>query len=209
MAVKVKYYSEKGEEKDPINLSGPIFESDFDKNSVYYSVVGYLAAQRENNASVKDRSDVRGSNRKPWRQKGTGRARHGSRQSPIWVGGGVTFGPERKEYNYKVNKKVKRKGLYTALSKRASEDRIIIIDKGKYESPATKLISLTLKAIGIYGEDILLLHEGKDENFYKSCRNIKNLNILEASRANAHSVLEKDWVVITTDALPVIEEVFS
>ena len=209
MAVKVEYYNTKGEKQENIKLSGPLFESEFDESSLYYTVRGYLAHARQNNAFVKDRSEVKGSGRKPWRQKGTGRARAGTRKSPLWVGGGVTFGPRRKEYNFKVNKKVKRKALYSAVSKRVSIDKFIVIDREQFDHPSTKLFTLTLKSIGLYKEDILLLYNGDDENFYKSCRNIPNLEILEAKKVNAYEVLKKDWLVVTKDALPTLLAVFK
>jgi len=209
VAVKVKYYNNKGEEKKPISLSGPLFESDLNESSVYYAIRGYLAHKRQNNASVKDRSQVKGSGRKPWRQKGTGRARAGSRRSPIWVGGGVTFGPTRKEYNFKVNKKIRRKALQTAITKRVSDNRFIVIDREPFEHPSTKLFAITLKTIGIYRKKILFLYNGDDENFYKSCRNIANLGILPTYKVNAYEVLKKDWLIVTKDALSTLLEVFQ
>ncbi len=209
MAAKVRYYNFNGEQQDNIKLSGPLFESEFDEVSIYYAVKGYLAHARQNNASIKDRSEVKGSGRKPWRQKGTGRARAGSRRSPIWVGGGVVFGPKRKEYNFKVNKKQKRKALYSAVSKRVSEDRLIVIDKGEFDNPSTKLFAFTLKSIGLFKKDVLLLYAGDDKNFYKSCRNISNLDILEANKVNAYEVLKKDWLIVTKDALPALSGVFG
>ncbi len=209
MAVKVKYYNTKGEKQTDIKLSGPLFESEFDESSLYYAIRGYLAKARQNNAYVKDKSEVVGSGRKPWRQKGTGRARVGSRGSPLWVGGGITFGPKRKEFNFKVNKKVKRKALYTAISKRVKDDKLIIIDKDKYKHPSTKSFAIILKSIGIYNKDILLLYNGDDENFYKSCRNIPNLNILEVNKVNAYEVLKKNWLIVTKEAIPTLSEVFG
>ncbi|MCK4226788.1 50S ribosomal protein L4 [candidate division WOR-3 bacterium] len=209
MSVKVKYYNSKGEQQDKITLSGPIFESELNESSLYYAIKGYLSHIRQSNAKVKDRSEVDGSGRKPWRQKGTGRARHGSKRSPLWVGGGVTFGPGQANYNLKVNKKVKRKALFTAMSKRVLDGRLIILDRMEFEQPSTKLFTLTLTTIGIYGKGILLLWNGGDENFYKSCRNIPGLDILEANRANAYGILQKDWLIITKDALGTITEVFK
>lgn len=209
MAVKVRYYNINGEKQSDVKLSGPLFESEFDESSLYHAVRGYLAHARQNNAFVKDKSEVRGSGRKPWRQKGTGRARVGTRQSPLWVGGGVTFGPRRKELNFKVNKKVRRKALYTAVSNRVKEDRFIVIDKGEFDHPSTKSFASTLKSIGLYKKGILLLYNGNDDNFYKSCRNIQNLDILEANKANAYEVLKKGWLIVTKDALPTLLEVFG
>lgn len=209
MAVKVRHYNELGEEEGTVSLSGDLFESEFDENSLYYTVMNFLHNQRQNNASVRDKSEVVGSGKKPWRQKGTGRARVGTRQSPLWVGGGVTFGPCRKEYNFKVNKKVRRKALNTAISKRVSEEHFVVIDKGKFDLPSTKLVANTLKGIGIYGEKVLMLYKGEDRNFYKSCRNISGLNVVPANQVNAYQVLNSDWVVASKGAVDMLLEVFK
>lgn len=209
MSIKLNYYSFEGEKQDTLNVTSPLFESEIDENSVYYAIQAYRASERQNNARVKDRSEVKGSGRKPWRQKGTGRARHGSRQSPLWVGGGITFGPERDEYNYKANKKIKRKALYSALSKRVKDEKVVIMDEGSYEFPSTKLFTLALKSMGIYGESLLVLWSGENENFYRSCRNIENLKIMEAYKANAYDVLKKNWIIVTREGLDIMQEVFK
>jgi len=121
----------------------------------------------------------------------------------------VTFGPIRKEYNFKVNKKVKRKALYTAVSKRVSDGKFVVIDKEEFDRPSSKLVASILKTIGIQREDILLLYNGNDENFYKSCRNIPNLDVLEANRINAYEVLKKDWLIVTKDALGTLTGAFG
>ncbi|MEO0293743.1 MAG: 50S ribosomal protein L4 [candidate division WOR-3 bacterium] len=209
MPVEVKCYNKIGKEEERITLEGELFESKFDETAVYYAVLDYLAKQRQFTAKVKNRGEVAGSGRKPWRQKGTGRARAGSRRSPLWVGGGVVFGPRPREVNFKINKKIKRKALKSAISKRVSDGHFIVIEEERFDKPSTKKMADTLKAIGIYGEKILLLYKGENENFYKSCRNIEGVDIIPASLVNAYKVLENDWLVLTKDALGTLVEVFK
>ncbi len=209
MSVKVKCYNNSGKEDGTIKLSGDLFESKFDENSLYYSVVNHLHQQRQNTSKTKTKSEVAGSGKKPWRQKGTGRARVGTRRTPIWVGGGVIFGPNRKEYNFKVNKKVKKKALNAAISKRVSDERFVVVDKEKFEAPSTKTVADLFKAIGIYGDKVLLLDDGNDKNFYLSCRNISGLQIIPVKQVNAYRVLSNDWVVVLKEAVGILNEVFK
>jgi len=209
MSVKVKCYNNSGKEDGTIKLSGDLFESKFDENSLYYSVVNHLHQQRQNTSKTKTKGEVAGSGKKPWRQKGTGRARVGTRRTPIWVGGGVIFGPNRKEYNFKVNKKVKKKALNAAISKRVSDKRFVVIDKEKFEAPSTKAVADLFKAIGIYGDKVLLLDDGNDKNFYLSCRNISGLQIIPVKQVNAYQVLSNDWVVVLKEAVGILNEVFK
>ncbi|MEJ2306625.1 MAG: 50S ribosomal protein L4 [candidate division WOR-3 bacterium] len=209
MSVKVKCYNNSGKEDGTIKLSGDLFESKFDENSLYYSVVNHLHQQRQNTSKTKTKGEVAGSGKKPWRQKGTGRARVGTRRTPIWVGGGVIFGPNRKEYNFKVNKKVKKKALNAAISKRVSDERFVVIDKEKFEAPSTKTVADLFKAIGIYGDKVLLLDDGNDKNFYLSCRNISGLQIIPVKQVNAYRVLSNDWVVVLKEAVGILNEVFK
>ncbi len=209
MAVKVKCYNNSGKEDGTISLSGDLFESKFDENSLYYSIVNHLHQQRQNNSYTKTKGDVAGSGKKPWRQKGTGRARVGTRRTPVWVGGGVTFGPRRKDYNFKVNKKVKRKALNVAISKRVSDDRFVVINKKKLNEPSTKAVAKALKSIGIYGNKILILDDGSDKNFYLSCRNISGLQVIPANQVNAYQVLSNDWLVVVKEAVGMLLEVFK
>jgi len=209
MAVKVKCYDNSGKEDGTISLSGDLFESKFDDNSTYYSIVDHLHHKRQNTSKTKTKGEVAGSGRKPWRQKGTGRARVGTRQTPIWVGGGVIFGPKRTEYNFKVNKKVKRKALNTAISKRVSDGHFVVINKEKFDAPSTKVVANALRTIGVYGNKVLMLDDGSDKNFYKSCKNISGLHVMPAGQVNAYQVLRNDWVVITKESVGKLLEVFK
>ncbi len=209
MAVKVKCYNNSGKEDGTISLSGDLFESKFDANSLYYSIVDHLHQKRQNTSKTKTKGEVAGSGKKPWRQKGTGRARVGTRRTPIWVGGGVTFGPCRTEYNFKINKKVKRKALNAAISKRVSDGRFIVINKKKFDAPSTKVVANALKSIGIYGNKVLILDDGNDKNFYKSCRNLSGLQVIPAKQVNAYQVLSNDWLVVIKEAVGTLLEAFK
>jgi large subunit ribosomal protein L4 len=209
MAVKVKCYNNSGKEDGTISLSGDLFESKFNESSLYYSIVDHLHQKRQNTSKTKTKGEVAGSGKKPWRQKGTGRARVGTRRNPLWIGGGVVFGPKRTEYNFKVNKKVKRKALNAAISKRVSDDRFIVINKKKFKEPSTKAVANVLKSIGIYGNKVLILDDSSDENFYRSCRNISGLQVIPAKQVNAYQVLNNDWLVIVKEAVGTLLEVFK
>ncbi|MBN1694949.1 50S ribosomal protein L4 [candidate division WOR-3 bacterium] len=209
MAVKVKCYNNSGKEDGTISLAGDLFESKFDENSLYYSVVDHLHQKRQNTSKTKTKGEVAGSGKKPWRQKGTGRARVGTRRTPLWIGGGVVFGPKRTEYNFKVNRKVKRKALNTAISKRVSDGRFIVINKKKFDAPSTKTVAKVLKSIGIYGGKVLILDDGSDKNFYRSCRNISGLQVIPAKHVNAYQVVNNDWLVVVKEAVGTLLEVFK
>ena len=209
MAVKVKCYSNSGKEDGTINLSGDLFESKFDENSLYYSMVNHLHQKRQNNSKTKTKGEVAGSGKKPWRQKGTGRARVGTRRNPLWIGGGVVFGPTGDDYNFKVNKKVKRKALNAAISKRVSDDRFIVINKKTFKESSTKAVANALKSIGIYGSKILILDDGSDKNFYRSCKNISGLQVIPVKQVNAYQVLNNDWLVVVKEAVGTLLEVFK
>ncbi len=209
MAVKVKCYNNSGKEDGTISLSGDLFESKFDENSLYYSIVDHLHQMRQNTSKTKTKGEVAGSGKKPWRQKGTGRARVGTRRTPVWRGGGVTFGPKRTEYNFKVNKKVKRKALNGSISKRVSDGCFFVINKKEFDSPSTKAVAKALKSIGIYGNKVLILDDGSDKNFYLSCRNIKGLQVIPANQVNAYQVLSNDYLVVVKEAVGTLLEVFK
>lgn len=207
--MKAKVYDSLGNEKGSLELPEKIFGVKPSDSAVYYSVKNILANRRQGTASTKTRGEVRGGGRKPWRQKGTGRARHGSIRSPLWKGGGVTFGPKPRDYSYSIPTKLKRLALYSAFSHRASQGNVFVIEKPELEEPKTRVIADFLKGLGLYGEKVLVLHDGKDKNFYKSCRNIKNLSVLEAYKSNPYDVLRHKYILITRDGLEQLQEVFQ
>jgi large subunit ribosomal protein L4 len=167
-----------------------------------------LNNSRRGTASTKTRAEVRGGGRKPWRQKGTGRARHGSIRSPIWRGGGVVFGPKPRNYRYLLPKKVRRAATRSALTSKLKQDQLIILDELRLEVPKTKEIVRVLTNLGIRGK-ALLVSGGPDVNLYKSSRNIPGIKSVPAGQINVLDILQHERLVMTKDAVEKIEEVFA
>ena len=180
------------------------------KHLIHRVVVSHLAAARQGNASSKTRSEVRGGGRKPWRQKGTGRARAGSIRSPLWRGGGVIFGPKPRDFEVKVNRKEKRLALRTALI--SQDDNFIVVESfaEQFSQPKTKELTAALSRWGASPEEkILLILTEIPENVYLSGRNICNLKIIRADSLNVYDVILADRVIATAAALAKIEEVYG
>ncbi len=166
-------------------------------------VTAQLAARRAGTHSTKTRSEVRGGGAKPWKQKGTGRARAGSTRSPIWIGGGIAHGPKPRDYGQRTNKKMIRLALQSALSDRAADDRVVVVDGWGFDGPSTKSAAAALAALGVEGKALVVL--GRDEAAevaVKSFRNLPEVHVLHADQLNAYDVLVSDYVVFTKDCLP-------
>jgi len=204
--MNVRYFDSKGK-VSKIELPDDIFGVTPNESVVYEYVRMYLANQRQGNASAKTKGNVHGGGAKPWRQKHTGRARQGSRRSPLWKGGGVTFPPIPRDYSYSISKKKKRIALKSALSHRAKADNILVIDEFKVDVPKTKEGERILKEIGVYKEKSLILYSGNNENFYRSFRNIPNVAIMPANLINPYIVLWAKNILFTRDGLTKFEEV--
>ncbi len=209
MGINTKLYNSNGQEKGKCDLPENIFGQNISESAIYYSVRRILAAERQGTACTKTKGEVSGGGRKPWRQKGTGRARAGSIRSPLWKGGGVTFGPKMRDYYFEIPKKLRKKAIISAFSQRAKEGRIFVVENFSIDTPKTKFIAEMLKNMGIYGSKILFLYDGKDKNLYKSGRNIENLTIVEAYKANPYLVLKHKYIVFTEDGLKQLEGVIS
>jgi large subunit ribosomal protein L4 len=164
-------------------------------------VTAQLAARRSGTQSTKTRAEVRGGGAKPWRQKGTGRARQGSIRSPQWRGGGVAHGPKPRSYAQRTPKKMVRLALRSALSDRAADGKVIVIDRWGFEAPSTKSGREALAALGVEGRILMVLRRD-DTVSALSFRNLPEVHLLESDQLNAYDVLVSDWVVFTTDALP-------
>jgi large subunit ribosomal protein L4 len=165
-------------------------------------VTAQLAARRSGAQSTKTRAEARGGGAKPWRQKGTGRARHGSSRSPIWRGGGVALGPKPRSYAQKTPKKMIRLALNSALSDRASEGRVAVVDAWNFEVPCTRDAVAALEALNFEGRVLLVANRG-DVNTWKSFANLGNVHVISPGELNAYDVLVCDWVVFTQATLPV------
>ena len=181
-------------------LSPELFAVEPNIAVMHQVVTAQLAAKRAGTHSTKSRSEVRGGGAKPWRQKGTGRARAGSRNSPIWRGGGIAHGPKPRDYSQRTPKKMIKIALAGALSDRAAEGRVIVVDEWSFETPRTKDASVALEAIGAQGKVLVVLDDG-DTNAAKSFRNLPNVSCLHSAELNTHDVLDSDVVVFTKATL--------
>lgn len=199
-----------GEEVGQADLELKVAKQENATHIVHRAVVRQLANERQGTASSKTRSEVRGGGRKPWRQKGTGRARAGSIRSPLWRGGGVIFGPKPRDYEIKMNRKERRLALRTALQSR-SADLIVVQDFAQQLSrPKTKELITAFTRWGIEaGAKVLLILPENQENVYLSGRNVENLKIINADGLNAYDIVLADKIVTTAEALTKIQEVYT
>ncbi|MCD6163079.1 MAG: 50S ribosomal protein L4 [candidate division Zixibacteria bacterium] len=206
---EVKVFDIDGNNKESRQLNGPLFNSEVKPHLLHEYSVGYLRNQRQGTASTKTRTMVRGGGRKPWRQKGTGRARAGTKNSPLWVGGGVAWGPHPRDYYRDMPKKFKRAALKSAFSDKVANDRIRIVELPELEEPKSKIIAGFLKGHEIYHKRTLILYEGVNKNLGMSCQNIKWLAVKRSVLVNPFDLIWAEHILITPDALQKIEEVFG
>ena len=204
-----KLYSGAGEAKGTVDLPTSLFEQPVHKQALYEAVRNYLANKRQGTHDTKTRAEVTASTAKLYRQKGTGRARAGSAGSPTRVGGGVAFGPHPRDYSYTLPRKVKRKALKSALTYRAGNDRIAVIEDFEMDRPRTQALVKVLKAMELKGRHTLLVLDREGDNVYLSARNIKGVRVLRSNELNAYTILWADNLVFTQKALTGAEEVFG
>lgn len=197
-----------GEQTDEIDLKDDIFDVEVSETAMHEMVKNRLANRRQGTQSTKTRTEVRGGGRKPWRQKGTGRARQGSIRSPQWKGGGVTFAPKPRDYSYKVPKKVRRLAMKSALTSKVLNNEIIVLDELSLEEPKTKEIIKILDNIKANKKALIVMDE-TNENLIKSIRNIPNVDITIANTLNVYDILKYDSFIITKDAVRKVEEVYA
>lgn len=203
--VTAKVHTSQGQDNGTVELDEAIFGIEPNVGVMHQVVVAQQAAARSATSKVKTRAEVRGGGRKPWRQKGTGRARQGSIRAPQWVGGGVAHGPSGEQnYTKRVNKKLKRLALRSALSDRASTDDVMVIDGLDFDAPKTAKAKEFLANGGIVDRKVLLVLAGVDENIFLSFRNLQGVHVLTVDQLNTYDVLVSDVVVIEKAALPLI-----
>ncbi|TEB13544.1 50S ribosomal protein L4 [Pelotomaculum sp. FP] len=203
----VALYNTSGEQVGELALSEEIFGAEVNESVLHDAVVAQLASRRLGTHDTKTRGEVSGGGRKPWRQKGTGRARAGTTRSPIWRSGGIVFGPHPRDYSYSLPKKVRRLALKSALSAKVNDGDILVLDSLTLEVPKTKDMVKILGALKV--DDALLVTAVKDEAVEKSARNIPNIKPLVANGLNVYDLLAYDKLVITKDAVARVEEVFA
>ena len=196
-----------GEEVGKMKLSDAVFAVEVNDAALHQVVVNYLANQRQGTQSTKTRTEVRGGGRKPWRQKGTGRARQGSIRAPQWTGGGVALGPKPRDYRYRINKKVRLLAMKSALTAKVAAKEFIVLDELKMEAIKTAEMVKVLKALN--AEKALIVTAEKNENVYKSARNIENVKATFVNEMNVYEILKYDAVVADKDAVKKIEEVYA
>ncbi len=196
-----------GENVGSIELNDAIFGIEANEHVMHLAVVQYLANQRQGTQSAKTRAEVRGGGRKPWRQKGTGRARQGSTRSPQWTGGGVVFAPKPRDYSFKLNKKVKRLALQSSLSTKVAENKIIVLDELTLNEIKTKEMVKVLNNIKC--EKALIVMDGSNTNVMLSARNIPNVKTASVNTINVYDLLKYNTLVVTKDAVAKIEEVYA
>lgn len=194
---------------ETVELSKDIFEIEPNDHVLYLAVKAYLANQRQGTHKAKERNEVSGGGKKPWKQKGRGGARAGSSRSPLWVGGGSIFGPKPRDYTQKLNKKVVSLARKSALSYKAKANQIIVVEDFNFEAPKTKEFAKILNALQLKGKKTLLLTNGTLENVYKSGRNIERVNILEANKASAYELLNNQILVLQKSAVNLLESTFK
>ena len=207
--VKAKAFTNQGEARSAIELPAALFEQQVNEHLLYLAVKSYLANQRQGTAKVKSRVEVSGGGRKPWRQKGTGRARAGSNPSPLGRGGGRAPGPEPRDYRLEMPKKQRRASLTSALSLRAQEESVAVLGDLALEAPKTGQVAGLLKKIGLDGKKTLLVFAGHDENVFRSCRNLRGLRATLAHQVTPYHVLDCETVVFTDSGLRRLTEVFA
>lgn len=199
-------YDLKGKSAGEISASDAVFAQEAKKDTVHSALIWDLASRRRGTHSTLTKGEVRGGGRKPWRQKGTGRARVGSIRSPLWRKGGVTFGPKPRKYLYSLPKKIRKLALRTALSDKVKNNKVKVIDKFELAEAKTKLAAKLLKDLGLSGKTLIAL-AGENKIFTKAARNLKGVKILLAQDINIYDLLLAEWVVAEKGALARLEEV--
>ena len=187
-----------------IDIPESVFGKDFNESLIHQVVVSYLAGARQGSAKQKNRSEVRGGGKKPYRQKGTGRARAGTIRSPLWRGGGVTFASRPRDFSKKVNKKMYRAAIRSIFSELLRQDRLVAIEKPVLEKPKTKEIAKLLKEFSL--SKVLIITDELDINLYLSARNIPNVDVITVQEINPVILIKANKVAVTEDALKLIEE---
>ena len=201
---KVDIKKSDGEKAGTIELDDQIFGIEPNVAVMHQVVNAQLAAKRAGTHNTKTRAEVRGGGAKPWKQKGTGRARAGSSRIPHWRGGGIALGPKPRDYSQRTPKKMKKLALRSALSDRATSNNVFVVESWDFETPNTKAAKLALEAIGAEGK-VLVVVDTQDSNTHKSFRNLGHVNVLSADQLNVFDILVSDSVVFTKSSLPSIE----
>lgn len=205
---KIDVYNVEGKKVSDVELKDEIFGIEPNEDVVHSVLINYLANQRQGTQSTKTRSEVSGGGKKPWRQKGTGRARQGSIRAPHWVGGGIALGPKPRSYKYRVNKKERRLAIKSMLSSKVLEKQLVVVDAIDFKEIKTKQMVNALTNLKVSGKTLILLPE-KNENVQKSARNIEGVKTTLVNTINVYDLLKYTNLVITLDTVKKLEEVYA
>ncbi len=205
---KVALFKQDGSQAGDVELHADVFGIEPNTHVLREAVIMQRASLRQGTHAVKNRSDVRGGGRKPWRQKGTGRARQGSIRSPQWVGGGVVFGPTPRSYSYKLPKKVRRLALKSALSSKVKDENIVVLDNLTFDIPKTKEVVSMLTALNV-NEKALIVTADKDENVIRSANNLQTVKVLTVNEVSVLDLLMHDKLILTKEAAEKAGEVLA
>lgn len=204
----IKVLNKAGEQVSELTLKDEIFAIEPNTSAMHTAVVNYLANQRQGTQSTLTRAEVSGGGKKPWRQKGTGRARQGSTRSPQWYHGGIALGPKPRSYKYTINKKVRRLAMKSALSAKFTADEMIVLDSFELEAVKTKEVAKTLAAVGAGKKTLIVLPE-KDDTIFKSARNIAGVKVALVNTLNVYDMLNCTKILFLKDAVAKVEEVYA
>ncbi|MGX7364444.1 50S ribosomal protein L4 [Aerococcus suis] len=205
---KVKLFKQDGSQAGEVTLNDAVFAIEPNEHAVYDVILQQRASLRQGTHSVKNRSAVRGGGRKPWRQKGTGRARQGSIRSPQWVGGGQAFGPTPRSYAYKSPRKVRRLALRSALSDKVANENLVVVEELAFDTPKTKEFQNVLTNLDV-DTKVLVVIDKDNENAVRSARNLANVTIVDENNVNVFDLVNNEKVVMTQSALSNVEEVLA
>lgn len=205
---KLAVLDKTGKKVSDIELKDEIFAIEPNKSAMHIVVVNYLANQRQGTQSTLTRSEVSGGGKKPWKQKGTGRARQGSTRAPQWTHGGIALGPKPRDYGFDVNKKVRRLAMKSALSSKVAADEMIVVDDFSMDAIKTKEMANILSAVKAGKKTLIVLPE-KNDVLYKSARNIEGTNVSLVNTLNVYDILNCNTIVVLKDAVAKIEEVYA
>lgn len=205
---KVAIYNISGDPVGEIELSDDVFGIEVNEYVLHEVVKNQLANRRQGTQSTKTRAEVRGGGRKPWRQKGTGRARVGSIRSPLWIGGGVTFAPKPRDYSYRLPKRVRKLAMKSALTSKVNNNEFIVLDELNIQIPKTRDMSNILKNLNVDKKALIIMDE-KNEAVIKSARNIPGIKTALVNTLNVYDILKYDKFIITKDAVQKVEEVYA
>ncbi len=207
--MKVDTYNTAAKKVGTLELSDEVFGADYNEALIHQVVVAQLANKRQGTKSTLTRSEVRGGGKKPWRQKGTGRARQGSIRSPQWTKGGVVFAPKPRDFSQKINKKMKRLATISALSAKVRDNDFIVLDSLELTEAKTKLVAAMLKSFNLEDKKVLIVTANNDNNAVLAARNIQGASVTEASLVNVYDLVAGGKCIVTKEAVALIEEAYK